>query len=181
MCRYLGEVLNSQGERWEIQLKGAGLTPFSSHRDGRKVLRSSIREMLCSEVCEDLMYCNKHAIAITILFCSQIIREQKIKCERWNNFWSIIVDCVWFCDFLDRLCIIWEYQLQEVTNNCCNLQWSKSQPKCHVNSLLHMQWLDTEVHDGSFLVNTVSYFLQSEIDYVEILRSYLPGLTLICG
>ena len=77
MCRYLGEVLNSKGERWEIQLKGAGLTPFSSHRDGRKVLRSSIRELLCGEVCEDLMYCNKHALAITILFCSQIIREQK--------------------------------------------------------------------------------------------------------
>lgn len=46
---YLGEVLNSNGERWEIQLKGAGLTPFSNHRDGRKVLRSSIRELLCSE------------------------------------------------------------------------------------------------------------------------------------
>ena len=64
-------MLNSKGERWEIQLKGAGLTPFSNHRDGRKVLRSSIRELLCSEVCEDLMYSNKHAIlAITI-------REQK--------------------------------------------------------------------------------------------------------
>ena len=48
--RYLGEVLNSKGDRWEIQLKGAGLTPFSNHRDGRKVLRSSIREFLCSEV-----------------------------------------------------------------------------------------------------------------------------------
>lgn len=48
--RYLGEVINSKGERWEIQLKGAGLTPFSNHRDGRKVLRSSIRELLCSEV-----------------------------------------------------------------------------------------------------------------------------------
>ncbi|XP_020616174.1 selenoprotein O-like [Orbicella faveolata] len=46
---YLGEVLNSKGDRWEIQLKGTGLTPFSNHRDGRKVLRSSIREFLCSE------------------------------------------------------------------------------------------------------------------------------------
>ena len=43
-------MINSKGERWEIQLKGAGLTPFSNHRDGRKVLRSSIRELLCSEV-----------------------------------------------------------------------------------------------------------------------------------
>nr|DBA31267.1 TPA: hypothetical protein GDO54_007143 [Pyxicephalus adspersus] len=46
---YLGEVLNPAGERWEIQLKGAGLTPFSREADGRKVLRSSIREFLCSE------------------------------------------------------------------------------------------------------------------------------------
>ncbi|NWZ33255.1 SELO protein, partial [Brachypodius atriceps] len=46
---YLGEVLGPRGERWEIQLKGAGITPFSRQADGRKVLRSSIREFLCSE------------------------------------------------------------------------------------------------------------------------------------
>ncbi|MEE6481110.1 hypothetical protein FKM82_012755 [Ascaphus truei] len=46
---YLGEVLNPAGERWEMQLKGAGLTPYSRQADGRKVLRSSIREFLCSE------------------------------------------------------------------------------------------------------------------------------------
>ncbi|CAH3179204.1 unnamed protein product [Porites lobata] len=46
---YLGEVVNKKGERWEIQFKGAGLTPYSRHADGRKVLRSSIREFLCSE------------------------------------------------------------------------------------------------------------------------------------
>ncbi|CAH8502104.1 unnamed protein product [Schistosoma rodhaini] len=45
----LGEVVNEQGERWELQLKGAGLTPFSRQGDGRKVLRSSLREFLCSE------------------------------------------------------------------------------------------------------------------------------------
>lgn len=47
--RYLGEVLNSKNERWEIQLKGAGLTPYSRTADGRKVLRSTLREFLCSE------------------------------------------------------------------------------------------------------------------------------------
>ncbi|KAJ8002931.1 hypothetical protein DPEC_G00164090 [Dallia pectoralis] len=35
--------------RWEIQIKGSGQTPFSRQADGRKVLRSSIREFLCSE------------------------------------------------------------------------------------------------------------------------------------
>ncbi|KAF6119524.1 hypothetical protein HJG60_010017 [Phyllostomus discolor] len=46
---YLGEVCTEAGERWELQLKGAGPTPFSRQADGRKVLRSSIREFLCSE------------------------------------------------------------------------------------------------------------------------------------
>jgi len=47
---YLGEVMNGRNERWEVQLKGAGKTPYSRTADGRKVLRSSIREFLCSEV-----------------------------------------------------------------------------------------------------------------------------------
>jgi len=46
---YLGEVVNHLGERWEMQLKGAGKTPYSRTADGRAVLRSSIREFLCSE------------------------------------------------------------------------------------------------------------------------------------
>jgi len=37
------------GPSWEIQLKGAGRTPYSRMGDGRAVLRSSIREFLCSE------------------------------------------------------------------------------------------------------------------------------------
>src|SRR6185369_7248773 len=45
----LAEVVNRAGETWEIQLKGAGLTPYSRHADGRAVLRSSLRELVCSE------------------------------------------------------------------------------------------------------------------------------------
>ncbi|MBY0491740.1 MAG: YdiU family protein [Gemmatimonadaceae bacterium] len=45
----LGEVVNAHGQRWELQLKGAGPTPYSRTADGRAVLRSSIREFLCSE------------------------------------------------------------------------------------------------------------------------------------
>src|SRR5258708_32543169 len=45
----LGETINSKGERWELQLKGAGPTPYSRTADGRAVLRSSVREFLCSE------------------------------------------------------------------------------------------------------------------------------------
>lgn len=45
----LGEYVNGDGERWEMQLKGAGKTPYSRFADGRAVLRSSVREFLCSE------------------------------------------------------------------------------------------------------------------------------------
>lgn len=46
---YLGEAVNASGQRYELQLKGAGPTPYSRRADGRAVLRSSIREFLCSE------------------------------------------------------------------------------------------------------------------------------------
>ncbi len=45
----LGEVRNSRGEHWTLQLKGAGPTPYSRTADGLAVLRSSVREFLCSE------------------------------------------------------------------------------------------------------------------------------------
>ena len=51
---YLGEAINAAGERWELQLKGAGPTPYSRRADGRAVLRSSIREFLCSEAMHHL-------------------------------------------------------------------------------------------------------------------------------
>jgi len=50
----LGEVVNAAGERWELQLKGAGPTPYSRTADGRAVLRSSVREFLCSEAMHHL-------------------------------------------------------------------------------------------------------------------------------
>jgi uncharacterized protein YdiU (UPF0061 family) len=49
----LAEVVHA-GRRWDIQLKGAGLTPYSRTADGRAVLRSSIREFLCSEAMHHL-------------------------------------------------------------------------------------------------------------------------------
>ncbi|MGE0397268.1 MAG: YdiU family protein [Kofleriaceae bacterium] len=45
----LAEVANCSGDIWEIQLKGAGPTPYSRRADGRAVLRSSLRELVCSE------------------------------------------------------------------------------------------------------------------------------------
>ena len=45
----LGEVADDTGERYELQLKGCGRSPYSRGFDGRAVLRSNIREFLVSE------------------------------------------------------------------------------------------------------------------------------------
>jgi serine/tyrosine/threonine adenylyltransferase len=49
----------------EVQLKGAGLTPFSRMGDGRAVLRSSIREFLCSEAMHGLGIPTSRALCVT--------------------------------------------------------------------------------------------------------------------
>jgi uncharacterized protein YdiU (UPF0061 family) len=50
----LGERVTSEGDRWVLQLKGAGPTPYSRSADGLAVLRSSVREFLCSEAMHHL-------------------------------------------------------------------------------------------------------------------------------
>lgn len=60
----LGEVVCG-GARWEVQLKGAGPTPYSRQFDGRKVLRSSIREFLASEYMHHLGIPTTRAAALT--------------------------------------------------------------------------------------------------------------------
>ncbi len=60
----LGEVDGPAG-RYDIHLKGAGLTPYSRHGDGRAVLRSSIREYLAGEALHALGIPSTRALAIT--------------------------------------------------------------------------------------------------------------------
>ena len=50
----LGEIIASDASRQELQLKGAGRTPYSRSADGRAVLRSSVREFMCSEAMHHL-------------------------------------------------------------------------------------------------------------------------------
>src|SRR5712692_6061527 len=45
----LAEVIARDGSRQELQLKGAGKTPYARTADGRAVLRSTLREFACSE------------------------------------------------------------------------------------------------------------------------------------
>jgi len=59
----LGEIDTPSGPT-EIQLKGSGLTPYSRMGDGRAVLRSSIREFLCSEAMHHLGIPTTRALAV---------------------------------------------------------------------------------------------------------------------
>ncbi len=49
LAEVAGHDTEGNAQRWEIQLKGAGPTPYSRRADGRAVLRSSLRELVCSE------------------------------------------------------------------------------------------------------------------------------------
>ena len=61
----LGEVGGAAEQRWEVQLKGAGMTRFSRMGDGRSVLRSAIREYLASEAMHGLGIPTSRSLAIT--------------------------------------------------------------------------------------------------------------------
>ncbi|MEW6248213.1 MAG: protein adenylyltransferase SelO [Nitrospirota bacterium] len=71
----LGEVRDERGEKWDLHLKGAGQTPFSRDGDGRKVLRSAIREYLCSEAMHGLGISTTRALCI-VGSDDKVYREQ---------------------------------------------------------------------------------------------------------
>jgi uncharacterized protein YdiU (UPF0061 family) len=60
----LGEVVAARGARYDVQLKGAGRTPYSRTADGRAVLRSSVREFMCSEAMHYLGVPTTRALAL---------------------------------------------------------------------------------------------------------------------
>jgi uncharacterized protein YdiU (UPF0061 family) len=64
------------GTRYEIQLKGAGRTPYSRFADGRAVLRSSIREFVVSEYLNAIGIPSTRALALTLNRGSKIMRER---------------------------------------------------------------------------------------------------------
>lgn len=70
----LGEVVNQSNQRWALQLKGAGPTPYSRNADGMAVLRSSVREFLCSEAMHHLGIPTTRALSL-ILTGEQVVRD----------------------------------------------------------------------------------------------------------
>ncbi len=71
----LGEATNKRGERWDLHLKGAGLTPFSRDGDGRAVLRSTVREYLCCAAMQGLGIPTTQALCI-VGSDDKVYREQ---------------------------------------------------------------------------------------------------------
>ena len=70
----LGEVAAASGENWTLQLKGAGPTPYSRTADGLAVLRSSIREFLCSEAMFHLGVPTTRALSL-VLTGEKVLRD----------------------------------------------------------------------------------------------------------
>ncbi|MGH8446386.1 MAG: protein adenylyltransferase SelO [Solimonas sp.] len=62
----LGQVRNARGESWDLQLKGAGQTPYSRFADGRAVIRSSVREYLCGEAMHHLGIATTRALSLIV-------------------------------------------------------------------------------------------------------------------
>ncbi len=70
----LGEVRRSRGDHQTLQLKGAGPTPYSRTADGRAVLRSSLREFLCSEAMHHLGVPTTRALSL-VATGDQVMRD----------------------------------------------------------------------------------------------------------
>ena len=70
----LGEVVNRSGDRFALQLKGAGPTPYSRSADGLAVMRSSIREFLCSEAMFHLTVPTTRALSL-VSTGDQVMRD----------------------------------------------------------------------------------------------------------
>lgn len=62
----LCELTDQQGSVFDLHLKGAGLTPYSRMGDGRAVLRSTIREYLCSEAMAGLGIATTRALGMLV-------------------------------------------------------------------------------------------------------------------
>ena len=109
----LGETINAAGERWELQLKGAGQTPYSRTADGRAVLRSSVREFLCSEAMHHLGVPTTRALSL-VATGEQVMRDMFYdgypasspvrSCAGWrrHSFASVTSNC-------PRRAAMWRY------------------------------------------------------------------------
>ena len=88
----LGDIINEKGEILELQLKGSGLTPYSRFADGRAVLRSTIREFLCSEAMFHLGIPTTRALSI-VKGEDTVMRDLLYDGHAKEEKCAIVLDC----------------------------------------------------------------------------------------
>jgi serine/tyrosine/threonine adenylyltransferase len=73
----IAQVRNPEGQLWDVQLKGSGLTPYSRFGDGRAVMRSTIREYLGSEAVAGLGVASSRALCI--IATGETVRREELE------------------------------------------------------------------------------------------------------
>ena len=73
----LGEVVDPQGRRWDIQLKGSGRTPFSRGGDGKAAVGPMLREYLMGEAMAALGIPTTRALAV-VATGAPVLREVEL-------------------------------------------------------------------------------------------------------
>ena len=82
----LGVLRTPDGQGHELQLKGAGPTPYSRGSDGRAVLRSSLREYLCSEAMARLGIPTTRALCLIGTGEDVTIRDGRVRSAPHGRF-----------------------------------------------------------------------------------------------
>jgi uncharacterized protein YdiU (UPF0061 family) len=83
-----------KGQRWEMQLKGGGRTPYCRGADGRAVLRSSIREFLAQEHMHALGVPTSRSLSLVVSKTEQVQRPWYSENSRSENPDQLILEAV---------------------------------------------------------------------------------------
>ena len=136
----LGEVQGPAGS-WELQLKGAGMTPYSRMGDGRAVLRSSVREYLAGEAMHGLGIPTTRALCLVAsddpvyretVETAAIVTRMAPSFVRFGSFehWSARRD-------LDRLATLADYVIDRYYPECRETRAGEpADPNASVTNLL---------------------------------------------
>ena len=189
----LGDVISSDNQRWCLQLKGAGATPYSRRGDGLAVLRSSVREFLCSEAMFHLGVPTTRALSL-VTTGEEVMRDMfydgnpayepgAIVCRaapsfiRFGNF-----QLFHYRRETDALKLLLEYVLDEFGSHfegdlkSRTLQWFAE--VCHKTMLMVVEWMRVGYVHG--VMNTDNMSIHGiTIDYGPYgwLEDYNPGWT----
>jgi uncharacterized protein YdiU (UPF0061 family) len=169
----LAEIIATDGSRQELQLKGAGKTPYSRTADGRAVLRSSLREFMCSEAMFHLGVPTTRALSL-VGTGEPVIRDMfydghpepepgAIVCRvaptfvRLGNFQILAIN-----DELDALKRLADYVIRDFFPGVSYAAWY--QEVCRRTALLMVDWMRLGFVHGVMNTDNLS-ILGITIDY----------------